>query len=131
MIHANSICQEFSAYKTAACIENHYDKTSGALSVYTNFGRHKIDDGTADPNNPTQRYFRSKDALTGVSWYQSARLFSGNRLTFGIDYQHIYGHAFYTSKTTGEVIDTPNKQSGKSCRNEIAGYVDFRQDITH
>ena len=131
MIHANSICQEFSAYKTAACIENHYDKTSGALSVYTNFGRHKIDDGTADPNNPTQRYFRSKDALTGVSWYQSARLFSGNRLTVGIDYQHIYGHAFYTSKTTGEVIDTPNKQSGKSCRNEIAGYVDFRQDITH
>lgn len=131
MIHANSICQEFSAYKTAACIENHYDKTSGALSVYTNFGRHKIDDGTTDPNNPTQRYFRSKDALTGVSWYQSARLFSGNRLTVGIDYQHIYGHAFYTSKTTGEVIDTPNKQSGKSCRNEIAGYVDFRQDITH
>lgn len=115
----------------SAAIENHYDKTSGALSVYTNFGRHKIDDGTADPNNPTQRYFRSKDALTGVSWYQSARLFSGNRLTVGIDYQHIYGHAFYTSKTTGEVIDTPNKQSGKSCRNEIAGYVDFRQDITH
>jgi iron complex outermembrane receptor protein len=27
------------------------------------------------------------------------------------------------------VLDTPNKQSGKSYRNEIAGYVDFRQDL--
>lgn len=114
----------------SAALENHYNRTSGALSVYTNFGRHKIDDGTANPEQPTQRYFRSKDALIGVSWYQSAQLFGGNRLTVGVDYQHIYGHAYYTSKQTGEVLDTPNKQSGKSYRNEIAGYVDFRQDLT-
>ena len=114
----------------SAALENHYGKTSGALSVYTNFGRHKIDDGTADPANPTARYFRSKDALTGISFYQSAQLFEGNRTTVGVDYQHIYGYAFYTSKETGEVLDTPNKQSGKSYRNEIAGYIDFRQDIT-
>ena len=114
----------------SAALENHYGKTSGALSFYTNFGRHKIDDGTADPSKPTQRYFRSKDALTGVSWYQSAQLFEGNRLTVGIDYQHIYGKAYYTSKETDEELETPNKQSGESHRNEIAGYVDFRQDIT-
>ena len=113
----------------SAAVENHYDRTSGALSVYSNFGRHKIDDGTADPTKPTQRYFRSKDALTGISWYQSAQLFEGNRLTVGIDYMHIYGNAYYTSKQTDEVLDTPNKQSGKSYRNEIAGYVDFRQDL--
>ena len=113
----------------SAALENHYGKTSGALSVYTNFGRHKIDDGTADPSKPTARYFRSKDALTGVSLYQSYQFFEGNRVTAGIDYQHIYGYAYYTSKETGEVMDTPNKQSGKSYRNEIAGYVDFRQDI--
>ena len=113
----------------SAALENHYGKTSGALSVYSNFGRHKIDDGTADVSKPTQRYFRSKDALTGISWYQSFQLFEGNRLTTGIDYQHIYGNAYYTSKETGEVLDTPNKQSGKSHRNEIAGYVDFRQDL--
>jgi iron complex outermembrane receptor protein len=113
----------------SAALENHYERTSGALSVYSNFGRHKIDDGSANADQPTQRYFRSKDALTGISWYQSARLFEGNRLTVGVDYQHIYGHAYYTSKQTGEVLDTPNKQSGKSYRNEIAGYVDFRQDI--
>ena len=113
----------------SAALENNYGNTSGALSVYSNFGRHQIDDGTTDPATPTQRYFRSKDALTGVSVYQSARLFKGNRLTAGLDIQHIYGHAYYTSKQTGEVLDTPNKQSGKSHRNEIAGYIDFRQDM--
>ena len=113
----------------SAAVENHYNRTSGALSVYSNFGRHKIDDGSADPTTPTQRFFRSKDALTGISWYQSAQLFEGNRLTVGMDYQHIYGNAYYTSKQTGEVLDTPNKQSGKSHRNEIAGYVDFRQNL--
>lgn len=112
-----------------AALENHYNNTSGAISVYSNFGRHKIDDGTSDPDKPTQRYFRSKDALTGISWYQNAQLFDGNRLTVGVDYQHIYGNAYYTSKATGEILDTPNKQSGKSHRNEIAGYVDFRQDL--
>ena len=113
----------------SAALENHYGNTSGALSVYSNFGRHKIDDGTADPAAPTQRYFRSKDALTGVSLYQSIQLFESNRVTAGVDYMHIYGNAYYTSKATGEILDTPNKQSGKSYRNEVAGYVDFRQDL--
>ena len=88
----------------SAGIENHFDKTNGGLSVYTNFGRHKIDDGTNDPAKPTARYFRSKDNLAGVSWYQSARLFEGNRTTVGIDYQHIYGRAYYTSKETGKTL---------------------------
>lgn len=111
-------------------IDNDYGWTNGRLSVYDNFGRHKINDGTSDPvNNPQTRYFRSKDALVGVSWYQSARLFKGNRTTVGIDYQHIYGRAYYTSIATGEVLETQNKQSGHSHRNEVAGYVDLRQDI--
>ena len=114
----------------SAAVENHYGRSNGALSLYTYFGRHKIDDGTADPAKPTQRYFRSKDALMGISLYESFQLFEGNRLTAGIDYQHIYGYAYYTSKETGETLDTPNKQSGKSYRNEIAGYVEFRQDLT-
>ena len=114
----------------SAALENNYGNTSGAVSIYTNFGRHKIDDGTANPANPTLRHFRSKDVLTGVSLYQTARLFEGNRVTVGVDYQHIYGYAYYTSKQNGQTLDTPNKQSGKSYRNGIAGYVDFRQDIT-
>ena len=52
------------------------------------------------------------------------------RITVGFDYQHIYGNAYYTSKETGEVLDTPNKQSAKSYRNEVAGYIDYRQDLS-
>lgn len=113
----------------SAVLSNQYDNTNGSISVYSNFGRHKIDDGTQDASKLTQRYFRSKDALTGVSWYQSVRFFEGNRVTVGADYQHIYGHAYYTSKETGQVLDTPNKQSGKSDKDDIAGYVEIRQDV--
>ena len=113
-------------------IENHYNKTSGALSVYDNFGRHKINDGyNADGGTPQTDLFRSKDAVAGVSWYQSAQLFEGNRVTVGLDYQHIYGRAWYTNRETGETVTTQRRlmQSAHSHENEVAGYVDSRQDI--
>ena len=116
-----------------AGVENHYEKTSGSLSAYSNFGRHKIDDGTTNPSKPTDRYFRSRDALTGISWWQSAQFFEGNRVTLGVDYQHIYGHAYYTDKATGTEITTGDvakmKYSGCSYRNELAAYIDIRQDL--
>jgi len=110
-------------------VENHYDRMSGRISVYDNFGFHKINDGYGEGQQPQKRLFRSKDALAGVSLYQSFNLFEGNRLTVGFDYQHIYGRAYYTSRETGEVLETQNKQSAHSHRNEVAGYIDFRQDI--
>lgn len=115
-------------------LENHYDRTSGALSVFTNFGNHRIDDGWnvgRSNGGVDQRdyYFRSKDNLTGVSLYQSMQLFDGNRVTAGLDYQHIYGHAYNTSKLTNEVTNAGTPSYGKSHRNEVAGYVDFRQDL--
>jgi iron complex outermembrane receptor protein len=116
----------------SAALENHYGNTSGALSVYSNFGRHKINDGyNANGGKPQTDLFRSKDALTGISWYQSARFFEGNRITVGVDYQHIYGKAYYTNRETDEGVTTPQRlmQSCRSHDNEIAGYVDFRQDI--
>ena len=114
-------------------IENHYGNTSGALSIYDNFGRHKINDGyNANGGTPQTDLFRSKDAVAGGSWYQSAQLFEGNRTTIGFDYQHIYGHAYYTDRTTDAVVTTPQRlmQSCNSHANEFAGYADFRQDIT-
>ena len=114
-------------------IENHYNKTSGALSIYDNFGRHKINDGyNAKGGTPQSDLFRSEDAVAGVSWYQSTQLFCGNRITIGLDYQHIYGRAWYTNRETGETVTTPRRlmQSAHSHENEVAGYVDFSQDIT-
>ena len=116
----------------SAAVENHYDRTSGAVSFYSNFGRHKINDGYNEGKSPMTDFFRSKDAVTGVSLYQSTQLFEGNRVTIGFDYQHIYGHAYYTNRETGEVVTTKQRlmQSADEKENEFAGYVDFRQDLT-
>ena len=119
-------------------VANRYDRTSGALSVYDNFGRHKINDGyNADGGTPQTDLFRSKDAVAGVSWYQSLAIgdlasATNGRLTVGIDYQHIYGRAYYTNRETGEVVTTQRRlmQSAHSHENEVAGYVDYRQDLT-
>ena len=109
----------------SAVVENHYGHTSGAVSVYHNFGRHKINDGHAPEEPPQTDFFLSKDALTGFSVYQSAALFDGNRVTVGLDYQHIYGKAWNEDIATRDVTNT----IGRHHENEIAGYVDFRQDL--
>lgn len=109
----------------SAVVENHYGRTSGAVSVYHNFGRHKINDGYAPGEQPQENYFRSNDALTGFSIYQSATFFTGNRITVGLDYQHIYGKAWNRVIATEEDLDP----IGHHHENEIAGYVDFRQDL--
>ena len=119
--------------EVSAAIENHYGRTSGGLSIYDNFGRHKINDGyNAEGGKPQTDLFRSKDAVAGVSLYQSACLFEGNRTTVGFDYQHIYGRAYYTDRETGAVVTTPQRlmQSSHSHANEVAAYMDFRQDLT-
>ncbi len=109
-------------------IENHYQKLSGAVSAYYNFGRHKINDGyhPLDGEEPKTYYFRSDDALSGLSLYETATLFRGNRLTAGLDYQHIYGHAWNRSMATGETTYT----AGRDKEDEVAAYLDFRQDCT-
>ena len=109
----------------SAVVENHYGRTSGAVSVYHNFGHHRINDGHAPGEQPQAAYFLSDDALTGFSAYQSATLFEGNRVTVGIDYQHIYGKAWNEDIQTGAKTGT----IGNHRENEIAGYADFRQDL--
>ena len=104
--------------------------TQGGLTIYTNFGKHKIDDGTADPlNAPSTQYFRSRDNVAGLSAWQTFDFFRGNRTTFGLDYRHIYGRAYYTDKLTGSELP-PTLASGKSHRNEVGAYVDFYQQLT-
>ena len=114
----------------SAGIDNHYGNTNGSLSIYNNFGRHKINDGyAADGGSPQSRLFRSRDALAGINWYQSVTPWRGGQLTAGIDYQHIYGRAYYTDRETGEVLDTPNKQSAHVHNSEVAIYADMRQEV--
>ena len=109
---------------TSFALENHYEKTSGALSFFYNWGRHKINDGYQIGKEPQKSHFNSKDKMLGVSWYQSATLFTGNRLTVGLDYQHFGGESWNKVVATGEHTPGVDKQM-----DEFAGYVDFRQDI--
>ena len=116
---------------TSLALENHYAHTSGALSIFYNWGDHWINDGyTADPNDkndPKQYRFDSHDDLLGLSWYQSAQLFEGNRLTAGVDYFRVGGTAqnnYVEGNRKGEKDPIVNK-----VLHEIAGYVNFRQDI--
>ncbi len=109
-------------------VENHYRRTSGAASAYYNFGRHKVNDGHSADSEPKTYYFRSDDALAGFSLYQSATLFEGNRLTAGLDYQHIYGWAENRDMATREVSRSMGNE-GNEKEDEMAAYIDFRQDL--
>lgn len=113
-------------------VENHYDKTSGAVSIYNNYGNHSIDDGYEKGKAPQTDLFRSRDAVAGISWYQSVLATPTTRITAGVDYQHIYGHAWYQNKVTGATVTTGQRkmQSTHAHENEVAGYADVRQEVT-
>lgn len=107
---------------TSFSIENNYSRTSGALKFFYNWGRHKINDGYSAGADPLNYRFNSKDQMLGITWYQSATLFTGNRITFGVDYQHLGGEAW------NQFTDSRTEIADKT-ENEIAGYVDFRQAL--
>lgn len=108
---------------TSFALENHYEKTSGALSFFYNWGDHWINDGYQPGGKPLDYRFNSNDQMLGVSWYQSLQLFKGNRVTVGADYFHFGGEAW------NKFSDGHSETSADKSLNEVAGYVDFRQDI--
>ena len=116
-----------------AAVENHYSRTSGAVSVYHNFGRHKINDGHVASAAPRDFLFRSQDALTGVSAHQGFGLWHGSWITAGFDYQRIHGEAWNRALDSHERLNRKMEQNmhyplDKSLT-ELAGYLDVRQDI--
>ena len=105
-------------------LQNNYDRTSGALSFFYNWGYHKINDGYGPGEEPQESLFRSKDLMMGLSWYQSAEMWQGSRLTLGFDYQHFGGESW------NKVVATGAREPGVDKKqDEVAGYADFRQDI--
>lgn len=112
---------------TSLAVENNYERTSGALSFFYNWGNHWINDGYTPGNTPRAYRFDSHDDMLGVSWYQSVQLFKGNRLTAGVDYYRFGGKAwnrFVEGDRNGESDGLVDKTM-----DEVAGYVDFRQNI--
>lgn len=114
---------------TSFALENHYERTSGALSFFYNWGKHWINDGytPGSGESPQDGRFNSRDDMMGVSLYQRVQLFSGNRITLGADWFR-YGGEAWTEYVKGERNGTRRDLVDKH-ENEVAGYVDFRQDI--
>ena len=114
---------------TSLAVENEYERTSGALSVFYNWGDHHINDGyhPSAGEQPLDYRFNSHDDMMGISAYQSVRMFRGNRLTVGVDWYRFGGSAwnrYVSGERNGEREDIADV-----VQHEVAGYVDFRQNI--
>lgn len=112
----------------SVAVENRYEKTSGAVSLFCNWGRHRIDDGHAADEAPLDYRFGSRDRMAGISAYQSVQLFRGNRLTAGIDLFRFGGEA-WNRYVAGERKGERDELADKTLY-ETAAYVDFRQQLT-
>lgn len=110
---------------TSFALMNRHERTSGALSFFYNWGRHKINDGYTGGQQPLDYRFNSKDLMLGVSLYQSASFFKGNRVTVGVDFQHFGGKAWNHFVTDGHEETISDKSE-----NEVAGYAEVRQTLS-
>lgn len=104
-------------------VENNYEKASGALRVFYNWGNHRINDGYHAGEQPQTYLFRSTDHNVGVQLYESFRLFTGNNFTVGIDYKNWGGHA-WNDNNDGTRTETIDKSVS-----ETAAYVIMQQDF--
>ena len=113
---------------TSLSVSNTYDRTSGSISGFYNFGHHYINDGYVANATPKMYRFDSHDYMAGMSAYQSVQMFRGNRLTVGIDYFAFGGRArnvYIDGERNGQDDTLINRTV-----HEVAGYLDFRQHIT-
>lgn len=115
---------------TSLAVENRYEKTSGALSLFYNWGNHWINDGYApsEDETPQDARFNSRDNMMGVSIFQSAQFFEGNRITLGFDWFR-YGGRAWNRYVNGEMAGSVSELVDKH-ENELAGYIDLRQDFS-
>lgn len=114
---------------TSFALENRYEKTSGGLSFFYNWGDHWINDGYTPSagESPQDARFNSHDYMTGISLYQSTQFFPGNRITLGFDWFR-YGGRAWNEYVSGEKVGTTSDLVDKE-EDELAGYIDLRQDF--
>lgn len=105
-------------------VENSYANTSGAVKLFYNRGRHKIDDGFADGETPKAYLFNSTDRMLGATVYQGVTLLKNGRLTLGADYQQMGGRAWNAVKSSGTTTEIADRSE-----HEVAAYADLRQGI--
>ncbi|NCB09060.1 MAG: TonB-dependent receptor, partial [Bacteroidia bacterium] len=88
----------------AFSLQNEFEKSSGSLKLFYNFGEHDITDG-----------FHSKDHNYGINFYESLKLFEGNNITLGFDHINFGGMAENLKARNGAGIvfaDTAMTETG-------------------
>ncbi|MDR2388950.1 MAG: TonB-dependent receptor [Tannerellaceae bacterium] len=108
---------------SSVSLVNTYEKSSGAIQVFYNWGRHEINDGYRTGGTPRSFRFNSEDHNMGILLYQTFRLAEGNSFTAGADYKNWGGHAW------NDTINGPIGEIVNRSVNELAGYVIARQDL--
>jgi iron complex outermembrane receptor protein len=88
----------------AFAVQNEFEKLTGSLQLFYNFGEHDITDG-----------FHSKDHNYGLNFYESLKLFEGNTITLGVDHMNYGGMAENLKAMNGNGIvfaDTTVNETG-------------------
>lgn len=103
-------------------LQNEYERTSGALKLFYNYGDHFINDGYREGGTPRDSRFNSDDWMLGVTAFQNYSFFKGNQTTAGFDFQRYGGHAW-----NSYVNGNPKQDITKEYVSDLAGYVNFQQ----
>ncbi len=88
----------------AFTLQNEFEKVSGSLKLFYNFGEHNITDG-----------FHSTDNNFGLNFYEAFRFFEGNTITAGADFNQYGGMAENIKAMNGKGIvfaDTAVNETG-------------------
>ncbi|MCM1504998.1 MAG: TonB-dependent receptor [Muribaculum sp.] len=113
-------------FRTTASIyvKDHYEKSSGGIQAYYNYGRHHLDDGHTAAEQPKDYLFNSKDYNAGITAYQTVNPWEGNDLSLGIDYKQWGGKTWNEMKNGDPNTWTPDKHV-----DEIGAYVMTQQAL--
>ena len=115
-----------SRYNASISLKNSYKTTSGAISIFYNYGSHKINDGYDKGSTPLDYRFNSHDDMLGMVLYQNFQPIKGNSTTIGFDYRHAGGKA-WNSYLDG----SPNTAIANKSADNIATYITTQQHLTH
>lgn len=105
-------------------MKNEYEKTSGAIKLYYNFGAHEINDGYKSGDEPLPFRFHSTDQMMGLSAHQTYSLFTNNQTTAGVDLQKFGGKAW------NKFLDgSDDKTLADVHLYDVSGYVHTQQAV--
>lgn len=112
----------------AVFVNNNYEVSSGQVQVYSNWGKHKVNDGysahgtATNGGKPRDFLFHSDDYNMGVNAYQNLHLWTDNVTSVGIDFQHWGGKTWNTMND-----GSPDQPGVDKHVNEVAGYLMTQQ----